>query len=104
LGRNPAGSPNNVGTCPNNYVKSVEVSCFVAIEDYELFDDELFSRYCRAKAKQSLARVISAFNYNLPGGIQVNSADLKAMGDAEMQEVMEMINGENTPSYFLQWN
>jgi hypothetical protein len=51
-----------------------------------------------------LARVISAFNYNLPGGVQVNSADLKAMGDAEMQEVMEMINGENTPSYFLQWN
>jgi hypothetical protein len=104
LGRNPAGSPNNVGTGPNNYVKSVAVSCFVAIEDYELFDDELFSRYCRAKAKQSLARVISAFNYNLPGGVQVNSTDLKAMGDAEMQEVMEMINGENTPSYFLQWN
>jgi hypothetical protein len=104
LGRNPAGTPNGVGTGPNNYVKSVAVSCFVAIEDHELFDDELFSRYCRAKAKQSLARVISAFNYNLPGGVQVNSSDLKAMGDAEMQEVMEMINGENTPSYFLQWN
>ena len=48
--------------------------------------------------------MISAFNYNLPGGVQVNATDLKAMGDAEMQEVMEMINGENTPSYFLQWN
>lgn len=104
LGRNPAGSPNNVGTGPNNYVRSVAVSCFVAIEDYELFDDELFSRYCRAKAKQNLARVISAFTYNLPGGVQINTSDLKEMGNAEMQEVMEMINGENTPSYFLQWN
>jgi hypothetical protein len=104
LGRNPAGSPNAVGTGNNGYVKSVAVSCFVAIEDYELFDDELFVRYCRAKAKQQLARVISAFNYNLPGGVQVNASDLKAMGDVEMQEVMDMINGENTPSYFLQWN
>jgi hypothetical protein len=94
----------NVGTGNNGYVKSVAVSCFVAIEDYELFDDELFVRYCRAKAKQQLARVISAFNYNLPGGVQVNASDLKAMGDVEMQEVMDMINGENTPSYFLQWN
>jgi hypothetical protein len=104
LGRNPAGSPNNVGTGPNNYVRSVAVSCFVAIEDYELFDDELFSRYCRAKAKQQLARVISAFNYNLPGGVQVNSGELKAMGDVEMQEVMEDVKGQDTASFFLQWN
>jgi hypothetical protein len=104
LGRNPAGSPNNVGTGPNGYIKSVAVLCFVAIEDHELFDDELFSRYCRAKAKQSLARVIGAFNYNLPGGVQVNFSEIKAMGDAEMQEVMDMINGESTASYFLQWN
>jgi hypothetical protein len=104
LGRNPAGSPNNVGTGPNGLVKSVAVSCFVAIEDHELFDDELFSRYCRAKAKQQLARVISAFNYNLPGGVQVNSSDLKQMGDEELREVMEQIRGEDSNFYFLQWN
>jgi hypothetical protein len=104
LGRNPAGSPNNVGTGPNNYIRSVAVSCFVALEDSELFNDELFSRYCRAKAKQQLARVISSFDYNLPGGVRVNVSELKSMGDSEMQEVMDMINGENTPSYFLQWN
>ena len=56
------------------------------------------------KAKQSLARVIGAFNYNLPGGVQVNTTELTSMAQTEMQEVMDMINGENTPSYFLQWN
>jgi hypothetical protein len=76
----------------------------VAIEDHELFDDELFSRYCRAKAKQQLARVISAFNYNLPGGVQVNSSDLKQMGDEELREVMEDVKGQDSASYFLQWN
>ena len=44
------------------------------------------------------------FTYNLPGGVQINASDIKATGEAELVEVMEMINGENTPSYFLQWN
>jgi hypothetical protein len=48
--------------------------------------------------------MLGVFNYNLPGGVQVNASEIKAQGDAELQEVMEMINGENTPSYFLQWN
>jgi hypothetical protein len=44
------------------------------------------------------------FNYTLPGGVTINTADIRATGDAELTEVMEMINNENTPSYFLQWN
>jgi hypothetical protein len=48
--------------------------------------------------------MLGTFNYNLPGGVQVNAADVTSAGEAELQEVMDMINGENTPSYFLQWN
>ena len=87
-----------------NLVQSVVVSCFVAIEDYELYDDELFVRYCIAKSRISLSRVLGAFDYNLPGGIKVNTSQLRQDGEAELAAVMEMINGENTPSYFLQWN
>ncbi len=105
LGRDP----NRSGlTGVNNGVDSggmdVAVRCFVAIDPDDLYDDELFVRYCYAKAKISLSRVLSAFNYNLPGGITVNTADLRSDGDRELLEVMEMINNENTPSYFLQWN
>lgn len=82
----------------------VAVRCFVALDDDELYDDELFVRYCIAKAKINLSRMLSAFNYNLPGGIQINPSELRSDGERELQEVMDMINGENTPSYFLQWN
>jgi hypothetical protein len=82
----------------------VAVRCFVALNDDDLFDDELFVRYCIAKSKIALGNMLGVFNYNLPGGVQVNATEIKAQGDAELQEVMEMINGENTPSYFLQWN
>jgi hypothetical protein len=107
LGRDPVPSPPNSSPDSQpgyNLVQSVAVSCFVAIEDYELFSDELFVRYCMAKSKISLSRVLSAFDYNLPGGVKVNASLIRQDGEAELQAVMDMINGENTPSYFLQWN
>jgi len=108
LGRDPtppikSSSPQS-NASGYNLTQSVVVSCYVAIEDYELYNDELFIRYCFAKAKQSLVKVLSAFDYNLPGGVRVNTSTLSQEASTELQEVMNMINGENTPSYFLQWN
>jgi len=82
----------------------VAVRCFVAINDEYLYDDELFVRYCIGKCKSALGTMLGVFSYTLPGGVQVNAGDIKANGEAEVQEVMEMINGENTASYFLQWS
>jgi hypothetical protein len=107
LGRDPSPAKNSSSPQSNagyNLTQAVVVSCYVAIEDYELYNDELFIRYCFAKAKQSLVKVLSAFDYNLPGGVRVNTSTLSQEASNELQEVMTMINGENTPSYFLQWN
>lgn len=112
LGRDPnrsgnAGSGASPQSNKSSYIDGgvdVAVRAFVAIDDDELYDDELFVRYCIAKSKINLARMLSAFNYNLPGGVQINPGELKADGEAELLEVITMINDENTPSYFLQWN
>lgn len=82
----------------------VYIRCFVALNDDDLFNDELFVRYCIAKCKIALANMLSVFTYNLPGGVAINAGEIKSTGEAELQEVMDMITGENTPSYFLQWN
>jgi len=82
----------------------VSVRCFVAIPDEYLYDDELFVRYCIAKCKIALSQMLGVFSYNLPGGVQINAGEIGTQGATELQEVMDMINGENTPSYFLQWN
>jgi hypothetical protein len=82
----------------------VSVRCHVAILDEYLYDDELFVRYCIAKCKIALSQMLSVFTYNLPGGVQINASEIGTQGATELQEVMDMINGENTPSYFLQWN
>ena len=112
LGRDPSRSQQNGGSNQAQLAQGfagggsydVSVRCFVAINDEDLFSDELFVRYCIAKCKIALANMLGVFQYNLPGGVQINAADIRSTGEAELQEVMDMINGENTPSYFLQWN
>ncbi len=111
LGRDPNRSQKAYGSANANTAngfgqggRDVAVRCYVAINPEDLYDDELFVRYCIAKCKIALANMLSVFNYNLPGGVQINTADIRSTGEAELQEVMDMINGENTPSYFLQWN
>lgn len=105
LGRDPNRSGKSQ-TAQGSSVGGVDVSvrCYVAILDEYLYDDELFVRYCIAKCKIALSQMLSVFTYNLPGGVQINASEIGNQGANELQEVMDMINGENTPSYFLQWN
>ena len=90
LGRNPS--------------KDCFIQCAVAIPEETLFDDELFIRYCLADAKISLGRMVSLFNFNLPGGITVNFDSIKQDGLTEMTDIKTQIDGENPPSWFIQWN
>ena len=101
LGRDP-GSSNINGLVGDN--TDVVVKACIAIPDENLYSDELFVRYVLAKAKINISRLLGTFGYTLPGGITINPGAISAVGTQEMEEVMKMINDENTPSYFLQWN
>jgi hypothetical protein len=87
-----------------NPVRDVGVRGGVKIPEESLYDDELFMRYCFAKAKIQLGRTLQVFNYNLPGGITINFDAIKQDGQAEMDAILEQVKGENTPDWFLQWN
>ena len=83
--------------------KHTFVRAFVRIPDESLYEDELFVRYCLAKAKISLGKILQVFNYNLPGGITVNFDTIKQDGLAELELIMTQVDGENSPDWFLQW-
>jgi len=82
----------------------VGVRACIAIPEENLYDDELFVRYCLAEAKINIGRLLGTFEYNLPGGVRVNYNNIQTMGTTEKQEIIQSIKDENTPSYFLQWN
>jgi hypothetical protein len=71
----------------------------------DLYNDEVFQRYVRAKAKLRLGDLLTTFDYNLPGGIKPNYTNLVTKAENELTQVMEMMKGENTPDflYFARW-
>jgi tRNA isopentenyl-2-thiomethyl-A-37 hydroxylase MiaE len=69
------------------------------IEPEYLYEDEVFQRYCRAKAKVRLGELLTSFDFNLPGGIRPNYNTFVTKADAEFAAVLEMMKGENTPDW-----
>ena len=71
------------------------------IDREDLYEDELFQRYVRAKAKVRLGDLLTAFDFNLPGGIKPNYTSLVTKADAELTAVMDMMKGENSTDWMF---
>lgn len=69
------------------------------IDEQYLYEDEMFQRYVRAKAKVRLGELLTSFDYNLPGGVRPNYNTFVTKADAEMTAVIDMMKGENTPDW-----
>ena len=69
------------------------------IDKEDLYNDEVFQRYVRAKAKLRLGDLLTTFDYNLPGGIKPNYANLVTKAEKELDQVLEMMKGENTSDF-----
>lgn len=83
------------GRTPTKMV--VEVS--KKIDEQYLYEDEMFQRYVRAKAKVRLGELLTSFDFNLPGGIRPNYNTFVTKADTEFQAVLDMMKGENTPDW-----
>jgi hypothetical protein len=92
LGRSPKG-------------KGMVVQIAKKIEANDLYEDEVFQRYVRAKAKLRLGDLLTTFDYNLPGGIKPNYTNLVTKAENELNQVLDMMKTENTPDflYFARW-
>lgn len=79
----------------------VFLQTYIKISEEKLFEDWTFQRYCIAQAKISLGRILTMFEYNLPGGVSINGSDIKDEGKDEIEKILEMIDNENSPSWFF---
>ncbi len=84
--------------------KDVCITSYVKIPDEDLYDDYYFFRYVTAKAKISLARQLTFFDFNLMGGIKINASDIKAEGEAEVEKIETTINDQQPPDFFLTYH
>ena len=74
------------------------------IELDKLFNDELYLRHVRAHAKVRLAHMLQTFNYQLPGDVTINYQNMVTTAEKEMEEVKQMLKGENTTDWMLMIN
>jgi hypothetical protein len=90
-----------LGRNPN---KNVFIQTYVEIPEEQLFEDWYFIRYVTAQAKIALGRILGFFEYQLPGGITINSSDIKSEGQDELAKILEDIDGEQSADWFFIWH
>jgi len=71
------------------------------IPDCDLFDDDLFFRYCVAICMKDMSRILGMFQYNLPGNVTINYDMYQQWGSEELQEIKEEIDqNRHSVAYF----
>ena len=96
--------PSTPGVVTLAGMQAVSKAVIHKIPDEDLYEDELFRRYCEAKAKINLGRILSIYEFNLPGGVRINFDGIKQDGHDEMTAILEQIDSENTPDWFFQYH
>lgn len=74
------------------------LTCGIKIPLENLYEDELFQRYVRAKAKLRLVQFLTAFNFQLPGGVTINYTLMTQQAQDEWNDVKEQMSGEEGSS------
>lgn len=71
------------------------------INPEHLYELDLFKRYVRALASVQTGRLLLRYDYQLPGGVKINSDALLSEGKEEMEKVKEQIKSTSSGSSFF---
>ena len=63
-----------------------------------------FFRYCVCLGMRSLATIMGAFEFKLPGGVTINYSRFSDMAENEMEKIDEWINKQHSADYFFNTN
>lgn len=77
------------------------VESYIQIPKEDLFEVDKFRRYALALSKLQMGRMLTRYNFSLPGGIQMNGDAIKAEGQEELDKVREEIKGQSTTAWFF---
>jgi len=84
--------------------KDVFIDTYIQIPEEDLFEDWYFIRFVTATVKKALGRILGFFEYNLPGGVTINVADIKSEGEDELRDLKEDIDNQNSPDWFFMFH
>ena len=77
------------------------LECYVNIPQENLFADPYFIRYVTAWSKIQMGNLLGRYDFNLPGSVKINSAELITQGKEEHKEVIDEIVAMKSNSTFF---
>ena len=78
----------------------VIMEAYANIPPENLYNDDLFFKYCVGYAKQALGNMVGRYDFTLPGGVKIQAADLVSQGKEEVKEVEEEVKGQSNSGWF----
>lgn len=79
----------------------VIMEAYAEIPNENLFRDDLFFKYVVGYSKIQLGNMTGRYEFNLPGGVKIQSSELVTQGKEEVKEVEETITGMSNSSWFF---
>jgi hypothetical protein len=79
----------------------VIMEAYANIPPENLFKDDLFFKYVVGWSKVMLGNLTGRYDFQLPGSIKIQSADLISQGKEEIKEVEEEVKGMSNSSFFF---
>ena len=84
-------------------IAPVVIRAYIAIDDADLFEDYYFQRWCIAKCKCQMHRILKTFEYNVIGGVNITSM-YGEQGTQELNDIKEYQKGQDPPYYFISFS
>ena len=84
-------------------IAPVVIRAYIAIDDADLFEDYYFQRWCIAKCKCQMHRILKTFEYNVIGGVNITSM-YGEQGAQELNDIKEYQKGQDPPDYFISFS
>ena len=82
-------------------IQSLFVLAMDHIPEEDAYEDTIVIEWITAKAKQSLARILGSFNYQLLGGVTINYDQWRNEANEELGILREKIKGDNPADWVL---
>ena len=80
---------------------SLILEAYVNIPQENLFADNYFIKYVTGWAKTQQGNLLGRYDFNLPGGVKINSSDMISQGKEEMKEVEDALKEMRGNSNFI---
>jgi hypothetical protein len=84
-----------------NVKYDVIMEAYADIPKENLFRDDLFFKYVVGQSKVQLGNMTGRYEFQLPGGVKIQSSELVTQGKEEVKEVEEEIKGISNSSWFF---